>query len=235
MADDRPALDPTDQLAKLQRDFDDLRSTVLARTSRAVTGTVEATLLPAAKPDTLLLNGQAVSRTTYAVLWRWVQDNALVTGGLFTGGDGTTTFGLPDFRGRVPVGANPGTVALGALVGADSVALSTSNLPSHNHTGGTDTYGHDHGWAGNHGHNLVNQRYSTPGQPHDHYGVPGTTSEGTSGAGTAGGGNASVTGVGDHLHGWSDHSHGFTTNATGGGAAFDNRQASIAVNFLIWV
>ena len=54
------------------------------------------------------------------------------------GGDGRNTFGLPDLRGRVPmgVGAGPGLTnrRLGQEPGAESVILDVSQLPSHDHT-----------------------------------------------------------------------------------------------------
>ena len=57
--------------------------------------------------------------------------------GTIYGGDGRTTFGLPDLRGRVPVhaGQGPGlsNYRLGASGGAESVTLTTNQLPSHSH------------------------------------------------------------------------------------------------------
>jgi len=55
------------------------------------------------------------------------------------GGDGRTTFGLPDLRGRAPVhfGASSGSgasIPLGATGGSESVALTPSQLPLHGHT-----------------------------------------------------------------------------------------------------
>ena len=53
------------------------------------------------------------------------------------GGDGMTTFGLPDLRGRsiVHPGSGPGLipVQLGQSGGFESVTLTTNQLPSHNH------------------------------------------------------------------------------------------------------
>ena len=53
------------------------------------------------------------------------------------GGDGTVTFALPDLRGRVPLGdgAGPGlsSYQLGQKVGAESVALTPTQMPSHAH------------------------------------------------------------------------------------------------------
>ena len=48
------------------------------------------------------------------------------------GGNGTTTFALPDLRGRVVVGEGP-DYSLGQTSGAESVVLSTSNT-AHSHT-----------------------------------------------------------------------------------------------------
>ena len=53
------------------------------------------------------------------------------------GGDGDTTFALPDFRGRVPVhmGQGPGLSAyvLGEKGGVEAVTLTTQQIPQHNH------------------------------------------------------------------------------------------------------
>jgi len=54
------------------------------------------------------------------------------------GGDGQTTFALPDFRGRVAVGTGQGLGLspwdLGQVEGVENVTLLTSNMPAHNHT-----------------------------------------------------------------------------------------------------
>jgi microcystin-dependent protein len=53
------------------------------------------------------------------------------------GGDGRTTFGLPDLRGRVPIhpGNGPGlsSYRLGQRGGVENVTLTTSQMPSHTH------------------------------------------------------------------------------------------------------
>lgn len=51
------------------------------------------------------------------------------------GGDGKTTFKLPDLRGRVSVGANSANTAyvLGKTGGSETVALTTTQMPAHNH------------------------------------------------------------------------------------------------------
>ncbi|MFH1796461.1 MAG: tail fiber protein [Pseudomonadota bacterium] len=54
------------------------------------------------------------------------------------GGDGQTTFALPDLRGRLPIhaGTGPGlsNYILGQSGGAESVFLTTTNLPFHSHS-----------------------------------------------------------------------------------------------------
>ncbi|MEM9416498.1 MAG: tail fiber protein [Planctomycetota bacterium] len=50
------------------------------------------------------------------------------------GGDGETTFALPDMRGRTAVHADGTIVDLGESLGLEFVALSEANLPEHDHT-----------------------------------------------------------------------------------------------------
>ncbi len=58
--------------------------------------------------------------------------------GTYYGGDGIQTFGVPDMRGRVPVGFGQGpgltSVALGAKWGNENTQLTTANLANHTHT-----------------------------------------------------------------------------------------------------
>jgi len=53
------------------------------------------------------------------------------------GGDGQTTFALPDLRGRIPVGTGTGgglsTVNLGQMSGSESITLTQAQLPAHAH------------------------------------------------------------------------------------------------------
>ena len=54
------------------------------------------------------------------------------------GGDGTTSFALPDLRGRVPVGFGQGpglsNRVIGEKFGSELVTLNINQMPSHNHT-----------------------------------------------------------------------------------------------------
>ena len=58
--------------------------------------------------------------------------------GTIYGGDGRTTFGLPDLRGRIPIhmGTGPGLSSrvIGQRAGAETTTLNASHLPTHTHT-----------------------------------------------------------------------------------------------------
>lgn len=102
--------------------------------------------------DWLLCYGQAISRTTYATLFAVVSTT-------YGAGNGTTTFNLPDLRGRIPGGKDDmgGTAAsrlttagsgvngasLGAAGGAQTHTLSTAQIPTHAHgyVGGSNAAG----------------------------------------------------------------------------------------------
>ena len=53
------------------------------------------------------------------------------------GGNGTTTFALPDLRGRAPIGTGTGPglspINEGQLGGANSASILIANMPSHSH------------------------------------------------------------------------------------------------------
>ena len=73
-----------------------------------------------------LCNGQLVSRTLYPGLFSAI-------GTVYGAGDGSTTFAVPNFQGRVAAGAGGSIGALGVLGGAATVALAVGHLPSHAH------------------------------------------------------------------------------------------------------
>lgn len=74
-------------------------------------------------------DGQLLPISEYETLFQLI--------GTTYGGDGQTTFALPDLRGRAPVhqGAGPGlfNVVLGESGGAESVTLTQAQLPAHTH------------------------------------------------------------------------------------------------------
>tara|TARA_R110001606_G_scaffold160537_1_gene304538 strand:- start:631 stop:1233 length:603 start_codon:yes stop_codon:yes gene_type:complete len=76
-------------------------------------------------------NGQLIAISSNSALFSIL--------GTTYGGDGRTTFGLPNLCGRAIVGAGNGSnqglsnIPLGARFGTESTVLTTNNLPSHNH------------------------------------------------------------------------------------------------------
>jgi microcystin-dependent protein len=74
-------------------------------------------------------NGQLMAISQNAALFSLL--------GTTYGGNGTSTFGLPDLRGRVPVhpGQGPGlsNYVLGEITGVENTTLLYSNMPSHTH------------------------------------------------------------------------------------------------------
>jgi microcystin-dependent protein len=75
-------------------------------------------------------DGRLLSIADYQVLYTLL--------GTTFGGDGVTTFGIPDLKGRRPIhwGTMPGgsTYVLGQKSGTEEVTLITQQIPSHNHT-----------------------------------------------------------------------------------------------------
>lgn len=174
----------------------------------------------------LICDGSNVSRRIYSDLFK-------VIGTTYGSGDGNTTFTLPDMRGRVPMGVGQGVGltnrTLASTTGAESVAISTTELPSHNHTASDS--GHSHtASSGNdspdHAHGIQYVGSSGAG-----YGLYDTGSGRSSGYLYSQGATAR-------------HTHGITVNTgyssisignTGSGSAHNNMQPSIAINFIIKV
>jgi len=74
-------------------------------------------------------NGQILSIASNTALFSLL--------GTTYGGNGQTTFGLPDLRGRMPIGQGTGaglpSHSMGEISGTPSVSLITSNIPAHIH------------------------------------------------------------------------------------------------------
>jgi microcystin-dependent protein len=79
----------------------------------------------------LLCNGTAVSRTTYAALFAVISTT-------FGIGDGSTTFNLPNYVNRFPIGVGS-TAALAATGGSNDAVV-----VSHTHTATSSDSGHSH-------------------------------------------------------------------------------------------
>lgn len=153
-------------------------------------------------PNSSFVNmlGQAISRTTYATLFA-------MTGTTFGVGDGSTTFNIPDLRGRAvfgldnggagritPGGGNFDGNTLGNAGGGQNQTLTTAQLPAHTHgysgttgggtTGGGTTGTGTTGTAAATGFNSVDHTHGAPSGMADFIGIPGSVT----GAVSAGGG-----------------------------------------------
>lgn len=191
------------------------------------TGTVWDTLAATAPAGWLLLQGQAVLRTgVNAALF------ALI-GTTYGTGDGSTTFNLPDDRGRTSIMAGTGTGltarALGAIGGAETTVLTTANLPAHAHaitdvTHSHTSPAHTHADAG-HTHTYLGGQGSVFGAAAGGattY-LPGNTTTGVGAAnltGTAVTISASLSGI-------------TTTNNAGGGTGHANMPPFIVRNRMV--
>lgn len=85
----------------------------------------------------LELTGQAVSRTTYSGLFA-------LLGTSYGAGNGTTTFNIPDYRGRTLVGHDASQTefdVLGEAGGAKTHTLTTAQMPSHTHIQNSHIHG----------------------------------------------------------------------------------------------
>lgn len=92
-------------------------------------GTIQAVGFSFAPNGWLPCDGRIISINQYSALF------ALL--GTTYGGNGTTTFGLPDLRGRVAIGMGsaPGltNVTIGAQIGVEKLTLLANNMPAHTH------------------------------------------------------------------------------------------------------
>ena len=166
----------------------------------------------AAPSGFLLCDGSAVSRTTYAGLFA-------VLGTTWGTGDGSTTFNLPDCRGRVVVMySSAGHADVATFAANDGLAVA-SRTPKHNSTfagtaGNTGTVSADHthnfstgGVSANHYHPVNAQSYYL------FVTTPDTGYQGYTGMASPGGphfeGNAGVSPSTNWQN--ADHSHSGTT------------------------
>jgi len=78
--------------------------------------------------------GQAVSRSAYANLFAALGGSSSPWGG----GDGSTTFNVPDLRGRTPIGVGTGSGltarSMAGTGGNETHTLTATEMPSHTHT-----------------------------------------------------------------------------------------------------
>jgi len=105
-------------------------SPVQASSPEAYLGAVFPTLATYCPKNTAEANGQILAISSFDALYSLL--------GTYYGGDGRSTFALPDLRGRRAVGAGTGPglrpTPLGSRWGQEEHILTVANIPSHNHT-----------------------------------------------------------------------------------------------------
>ena len=164
-----------------------------------------------------LCYGQAISRTTYSELFT-------VIGTTYGAGDSSTTYNLPDLRGRsisgkdnmggsaagriTSAGSGIDGLTLGASGGTQTHALTVGELAAHSHSGTSDDQSNDHT------HTQI-----------------ASTSIGS----YSGGGSNGPLGFGSQTGGTSQgHTHTFTTNDAGSNTAHQNMQPTMIMNKIIF-
>lgn len=166
------------------------------------TGSVVAFAGDTAPTGWALCHGQALDRTTYAALFA-------IIGTIYGAGDNSTTFNVPDIRGRVVAGQDDmgGTSAnrltnqtggldgdtLGASGGAETHTLTTAQMPAHNHIDGYANAGGGGSYGDVSGPSTVDMSFSGSSSTHP------------------------------------------LTSTTGGGGAHNNVQPTIILNYIIKV
>ena len=177
-------------------------------------GTIVMTGRNTAPSGWLICNGSAVDRTQYAELFAAISTT-------FGAGNGTTTFNLPDMRGRVAAGVGTGTgggasgtgaptggtalaaVSLSGWFGTNDVTLTSAQIPAHTHpiTDPGHTHGQNGGTGGPEATRLTSDTHDTPTNSADPT-------------------DSATTGI-------------TVNNNTGGGGSHTNLQPTVGLNFII--
>lgn len=177
----------------------------------------------------LLMYGQAISRTTYSALFAIISTT-------FGSGDGSTTFNVPDARGRVIAGADNmgGSAAnrlttasgmtagtIGGTGGTETVTLTTTTMPSHTHSVTDPT----------HTHTITDPTHTHSNTFSRITGSGGFANGGTSAFNAADGGSfsAASTGVTNVAA-----STGISIQSAGTGSAHVNVQPTLVMNKIIY-
>lgn len=186
-------------------------------------GAVQAFAGSSAPTGWLLCDGSAVSRSAYARLFAAI-------GTAWGVGDGSTTFNVPDLRGRVPVGAGAGAGLTSRALADEGGAEAHTATVAHTHTGPSHTHslsgsaasgGASHHHAIEHNYTVVTVSLSGGGG----YNVLCTTGTGATGYTTA-----------THSHSLSG-STGSASGTTGstGSASVDHMDPFAVVTYIIRV
>ena len=222
---------PTAPTASFNTNTTQIATTAFVLSNGVPAGTVMMYASVNAPVNWLFCNGAAVSRTTYATLFAQI-------GTLYGAGDGSTTFNLPNFNDRMPIGSST-NYNLGTTGGSkDAIVVSHAHTASsggqsadHNHSGTTG------GQSASHYHNLnVDTGSAFYGQ---------STSGGPATSGFTGGATTALVqpytqyASNDHNHNFTtngpsnNHNHTITVDAQGSSGTNANLPPYLAINYII--
>lgn len=198
-------------------------------------GDLKATAVTAIPAGWLLCDGSVVLRSSYPALFSAI-------GTLYGAGDGSTTFGLPDYRGRALVGAGavagdasrPTARTVGQAGGEQNHTLSVAEMPSHNHGGGTGTDSPDHAHTdAGHAHGMSNPPVNPAGAGWSSVAVgAGSAGHVPSNNNYAGGAEGATSAANAQISGaTARHAHGIA--AQGSGSTHNNMPPFAVANVLI--
>lgn len=200
----------------------------------------------------MLCDGAEVSRTSYSALFSAI-------GVSYGAGNGSTTFNIPNLKGRIPVGYDATQTEFDALgesggsktsVAAHTHSVSGTAAGAYTGVGMNGAGGHDHSWSttdtGDHAHFVATDLLtSTTSHGHGQNGqimggssaTPSSTGTYTIGVDGQHSHSGTTSGVGNHAHDIVDptHAHSVSGTATETGSTSGNLQPYVVMNYLIRV
>ena len=196
-------------------------------------------------PLFMLCDGRALDKSVHFSLYEALGN---------TYGETDTTFNIPDLRSRFIVGAGAGTglstYTLGQTVGAESVTLDASTIPTHSHGIAITDPGHVHGILISetpHTHALTDHGHT---HTYRNYGTNGSTglSNGNQDPSNNNNPNQATSAASANAYSVDNASTGITASSiqtqtsisatigtTGGGLAHENRPPAMALTYLIFI